>query len=218
MRCVDKGIAVHDAIAEEFRLREAGDHAENALLLTKGEVRLKTHEVVGGAVPVLGAQLDRGPGPAAGPGVGKADGLHGTETDRVDALACDLLCRLTCLEQVAGLEILENDALRTRELMDERLVLFAVHRRVEIVAARFGILVARLRKQDVHIERRGVDDGRCGIEKGERLSPDELEHAIGKGGRAERSRCDDDATLRYLRDLSADDLDVASGGDLSVHE
>ena len=209
---------MHDAIAEEFRLREAGDHAENALLLAKGEVRLKTHEVVGGAVPVLGAQLDRGPGPVAGPGVGKADGLHGTETDRVDALACDLLCRLTCLEQVAGLEILENDALRTRELMDERLVLFAVHRRVEIVAARFGILVARLRKQDVHIERRGVDDGRCGIEKGERLSPDELEHAIGKGGRAERSRCDDDATLRYLRDLSADDLDVASDSDLSVHE
>ena len=35
---IDKRVAVHDAVAEELGVLEAGDHAEDAALL--GEVRL----------------------------------------------------------------------------------------------------------------------------------------------------------------------------------
>ena len=61
MRGVDKGIAVHDAITEELGILQTGHHVEDTLLLAKGQVGLEAHQVIGGLLLVLGAQLNRRP-------------------------------------------------------------------------------------------------------------------------------------------------------------
>ena len=58
---IHEGVAVHHAIAEELRLLEPGNQAEDTPLLGPGEVGLKTDEVVRGALAVLRAQLNRCP-------------------------------------------------------------------------------------------------------------------------------------------------------------
>ena len=64
VRRVDKGIAVHDTVAEELGVLQARHHMEDALLLAKGQVGLEAHQVIGGLLLVLGAQLNRRPGAA----------------------------------------------------------------------------------------------------------------------------------------------------------
>ena len=45
---VQIGVAVHDAVAEEFRVLQTGDHGEHPLLLRPGQVGLEAHDVVDG--------------------------------------------------------------------------------------------------------------------------------------------------------------------------
>lgn len=59
MRGVDKGIAVHDTVAEELSVLQARHHMEDALLLAKGQVGLEAHQIIGGLLLVLGTQLNR---------------------------------------------------------------------------------------------------------------------------------------------------------------
>jgi hypothetical protein len=67
---VDVGVAVDLAVAEELRVLEAGDKAEDAGLLAELEVVLEADEVVGVGAEVLLTELDDGVGPLAGLGVG----------------------------------------------------------------------------------------------------------------------------------------------------
>ena len=86
-RCVDIGIAMDLAVAEEGGVLEAGDHAQNAGLLAEFEVVLEADEVVGVGTEVLGAELDGGIRPSSGFWVREAGGLHGAETESVAAAA-----------------------------------------------------------------------------------------------------------------------------------
>ena len=173
MRGVDKGIAVHDTVAEELSVLQARHHMEDALLLAKGQVGLEAHQVIGGLLLVLGTQLNRRPGATSGTRVGEADGLHGTKADGILAGARDLLGGLAGLEQIATLKVLEHHAVGRGKRLDKGLVLLLVERSVEIVAAPL-LLVARLREQHVHIERGGIDDRRRGIEERKGVATDEL--------------------------------------------
>lgn len=102
MRGVDKGIAVHDTVAEELSVLQARHHMEDALLLAKGQVGLEAHQVIGGLLLVLGTQLNRRPRATSGTRVGEADGLHGAKANGVLAGARNLLGRLAGLEQIAA--------------------------------------------------------------------------------------------------------------------
>ena len=94
------------------------------------------------------------------------------------------------------------DTLRPDERVDESLVFVFGQRRVEIVALP-SLLVARLRKQHIEVERRCIDDGRCSIEKREGASTDKLQHLIGKRLRAKRSRRNHHTALWDMSNLLA---------------
>ena len=98
---VDVGVAVDLAVAQEGGVFEAGDEAEDAVLLAELEVVLEADEVVAVGAEVFLAELDDGVGPAAGFGVGEADGLHGAEAEGVAAAAGGLF------DGEAAFEVLE---------------------------------------------------------------------------------------------------------------
>ncbi len=100
-RRVDERVAVHDPVAGELGVLQAGDHAEDAALLGKRQVRLESHEVVARAVRVLRAQLERSPGAPARMRIGQPDRLERPEARRVATGARNFLDGLACLEQVA---------------------------------------------------------------------------------------------------------------------
>ena len=101
---VDVGVAVDLAVAQEGGVLEAGDEAQDARLLAEFQVVLEADQVVAVGAEVLLAKLDDGVGPAAGPGVGEADRLHGAEAERVAAAAGGLFDGETALEVVEGLD------------------------------------------------------------------------------------------------------------------
>jgi hypothetical protein len=106
---VDVGVAVDLAVAQEGRVLEAGDEAQDAGLFAELEVVLEADEVVAVGAQVLLAQLHDGVGPAAGLGVGEADGLHGAEAEGVAAAAGGLFDGQAAFEVV---EVLRCEALR----------------------------------------------------------------------------------------------------------
>ena len=108
---VDVGVAVDLAVAEEVGVFEAGDEAEDSVLLAELEVVLEADEVVAVGAEVFLAELDYGVGPAAGFGVGEAYGLHGAEAEGVAASAGGLF------DGEAAFEVLEFfEFLSSREL------------------------------------------------------------------------------------------------------
>ena len=98
---VDVGVAVDLAVAEEGGVFEAGDEAEDAVLLAVLEVVLEAYEVVGVGAEVFLAELDYGVGPLPCFGVGEAGGLHGAEAEGVAASAGGLF------DGEAAFEVLE---------------------------------------------------------------------------------------------------------------
>ena len=76
---MQKGVAVHDPVTEEFRLLKTRNHGEDPFLLAPFEACLKAHQVEHGLFTVFGPQLDGGKGPAAGPGINEAHRLHRAE-------------------------------------------------------------------------------------------------------------------------------------------
>ena len=73
------------------------------------------------------------------------------------------------MEQVLSLKIFKHDSLRRKERLDKRLVLLAIQRCVEVVS-RPLLPVARLGKQNVHIQRRRIDNGGGGVEERQRIA------------------------------------------------
>ena len=86
------------SIAEETRLLEPGNEAENASLVAKPQVILKTDEVVAVGAQVFFAELHDGPRRFAGARVAKAHGLHGAEAERIASAAGEDFNRQATLE------------------------------------------------------------------------------------------------------------------------
>ena len=172
--CVDVGVAVDLAVAQEGRVLEAGDEAEDAVLFAELEVVLEADEVVGVGAEVFLAELDDGVGPAAGLGVGEADGLHGAEAEGVAAAAGGLFDGQAAFEVLellgrAGsgkfLPVLGFDGLGGGEGVEEALVLFFGEGAVDVVG---GALVLARGEVDLgHVDGGGVDDGGDGVVEGE---------------------------------------------------
>ena len=210
-RCIDEGVAVHDAIPEELALLKTWDHAEHTALLRPGEVCLEAHKVVGRALPVLSAQLHHRPRPAPRARVDDADRLEGTETKGVVAGARNLLSRLTGLEKLAPLEITQDGPLGAHKLVDESVVFLFVHGTVEIVVA-IPLVITGHGEDLLAVKRRGIDDGRGGIEERQLLASHKALDRLGKGTRAQRSRRHDDrAALGKLDHFLSDEFDERLG-------
>ena len=124
----------------------------------------------------------------AGIRVGQADGLHGTEAERVPPALGHHLDGEAALE-IGGVAfpVLEFGLFRREQRVDEGLVLRLVHRAVDVVGAgsgRAGLVVAALEPGDVEIDGFAIDDGRDRIEEGERILAGQ-----GADGFRQRRRC-----------------------------
>src|SRR5579864_9604361 len=100
------------SIAEETGLLEPGNEAENASLVTKPQVILKTDQIVGIGAQVFLPQLHDGMGWLAGARITQAHRLHWSKAQRVAAAARDLLDRKAGFEVVQLFPVPLLDRLR----------------------------------------------------------------------------------------------------------
>ncbi len=207
---MDVGVAVDLAVAEEVRVLEAGDHAQDAGLLAELEVVLEADEVVGVGAEVFLAELDGGVGPAAGLGVGEAGGLHGAEAQGVAAAAGGLFDGKAAFEVLqfgaaggwqvlraveavgrGASQLLRRERLRRvrRRASMKAFVLVLGEGAVDVVG---GALVPAGGEVDlVHVDGGGVDDGRDGVVEGEVVGAGEALELGGEGGDGERAGGED---------------------------
>ena len=114
---------------------EARNHAEQPLLLSVLEVVLEAHDVVGSGPRVLLAKLHDGVGGFPCLGIPQADRLHRTESERVGAPSGKLLNRQAALEVVGVVELVGLVLPGREQGRHEPVVLFSVHRTVDVVVA-----------------------------------------------------------------------------------
>ena len=74
---------MHDAVADEFRMLEPGDHRKDAPLLREAQVGLEADQVVEGTVGVVAPELHNGVVVFPRAGIAQSDGLHRPETHGV---------------------------------------------------------------------------------------------------------------------------------------
>ena len=167
---VQKGVAVHHAVAGEFSVRKARYHGKDPLLLAELEVGLKAHDVVQRARLVLPPQLDVGPGAVAGGGVHKALRAQRPEAHGVRAAACHHLDGHAALvDGEVAVELVELGPLGGHQSGVEGLVLFFIEGAVEVV--RLAPAVAAGGEDAAHVQALGGDDGGRRVVEGELVAP-----------------------------------------------
>jgi len=185
------------AEACELSLLQTRDHAEDAFLLGVLELGLKADDVEKRAERIVLAKLDHRVGTLAGAGVDEADRLHRTEAQRVAAARGHHLDGKTTLEiRRRGFPFLELRLLAGQKGVDERLVLVAVERTVDVisaVAARSRLVPAGLKPGTIEVDRVPVHDRSDGIEERQRVLAGQPADRIGESGGGERTGGDDDA-------------------------
>ena len=197
---------MHDAISQELRGLEPGNHPEHPALFPPGEVGLEPNEVVGPAMGVLGPELDHGPRAPTGSGIVEPDGLHGAKAQRVAPGSRDLLHRLAGTEEVPLLEVSGVDPLGSEQLVDEGVVLLTRQGAVEIVAAPLRS-VSRLREDDAAVYALGVNDWRGRIVEAQALGPEAPREIVEELIRTQGAGCYDAGTVGHSVDALSNELD-----------
>ena len=187
-RGLDERVAMHDAITRELGVLQTGDHAEDAFLLAKCEIRLEAHQIVGRALGVFGTKLHRRPRATTRCRIGKPHGLASTESGCVGALAGDFLNRLARLEQVFRFEVALNNAIGGNKLRNEGVIALFVERRVQVIAGSI-LLVARLAEQHIHVKGIGHDHGRRCVKECEIVRAGFVNKPLSKRIARKRARC-----------------------------
>ncbi len=108
---MDEGVAVDGAQAGELGRLQSRDEPEDPFLLPILQLSLEAHQVVEGAFPVFGPELNHRKGLAAGAGVRQAHGLHGAEQKRLKAPGRHDFYRETALEVAGILKRLQGNLL-----------------------------------------------------------------------------------------------------------
>ena len=166
---VEVGVAVHAAVAQELGGPESGDGPEHPLLLARAQPRLEADQVPHLPGPVLPAQLHDGVRQAPGARIGQARrassarsaarrGRAGPSPRPAGSprrRACDRI-RATA-----------RTGPRATRASTNASYCASVQRRVQVVVAA-ALAVAGGPEQDIVVERIVRDDGRDGVEEGER--------------------------------------------------
>src|SRR5712691_9709802 len=116
-------------------------------------------------------------------------------------------------------EIVERINLRGEQRGDERLVLVAIHWRVEVIAPR-SLVVARLPVELREVEGVGGEDRRDGVVKIQTVAPEELIDRLEERMRRERPRGDDHEIVAVRIDrcyLVTIDCDISATLDRPSH-
>ncbi len=206
------------AVAQELRPLEPGNEPQHALLLGDLQARLEAHEVPHLARPVLLPQLHHRVRLPPRARVDQADGLHGTEAQRVAPPLRQLLDREAAFEVLGGraIELVVGAVLLgTVERGHERVVLRRRERRVPVVVAA-AFSVARRAEQPVVVERVVRDDGGNRVEERERGRVEPAGDRPGERLRRERPR-GDDARRRQRSRLVPRERDLGVCGHAPLH-
>ena len=131
--CVEEGVAVHDAVADELRIPQRRDHGKDALLLAKRQVRLEADNVIQRAPGVVAPELHDGIVVAPGARVAQADRLERAVAQRVLPAAGHDLDRHAALKDVPVLEAVNLRLLGVDQLLPEGQILLPVHGAVDVV-------------------------------------------------------------------------------------
>ena len=81
-RGIQKGIAVHDAVADKFRMLKARNHGKDPLLPREKQVCLETNDVIEAAGGVF-LPLNHRPGTVSGPRIPEAHRFERAKADGV---------------------------------------------------------------------------------------------------------------------------------------
>src|SRR5689334_14699616 len=125
---------MNGAVAKKLGVLETGDHSKYALLLGIAKPRLEADEIPHSAVFVLAPELDDGMRLTPGAWIAEADRLHRAEAQRVAPATRHLLDGHAPLEVRDRVELVCARLIGYHQRVEERLVLFARHRAVEICA------------------------------------------------------------------------------------
>ena len=213
-RAVQEGVAVDAAEPGEARLLQPRNRPEDFGLGAVLQLGLEADHVEQGAERIVLAQLDDGMGAAAGARVGQADRFHRAEAQGLPAARRHDLDRQAAFEiGRVLLPVLEFRLVAGEQGVDEAFVLRLVQRAVDVgpgVAAGARLVVARLAPGDAFVDRVGMDDGRDGVEEGERVLAGQVEDGLRQRRRSQRPGRDDHRVPfggRQAFDLSAPDFD-----------
>ena len=183
-RRVHVGVAVDHPVAHELGLLEAGNHAQDSLLLAPLELGLEADDREVAGRQVVLAELHDRVGAAARARIHESHRLHGAEAQGIQAAAGDDLDGQAALEEALVLELVDARALRRRERLVESPVLRLGHRAVDVVVA--APAIARGPEPLAEVDRVRLHHRAHRIEEVEVGLPDEGGHVLGERVRGER--------------------------------
>ena len=208
---------MHDAVPQEFRVVQGGDHGEHPPLLREFQMGLEAHQVIDAALGIVPTKLHHGVGPPARPGIVQSPGFQGTVQQRVMAPTSHDLHRHTALEHHAVLKAVDLRLLGMGQLLPEGVVLLLIHWAVYIIIRSF--IVPGAHPGVVHVHAFG------GHQRCRRVKEMEIAVLAQQGLQLFRQRVggqraggDDDLPLRDLRHLAGDHGDVGMAADLLRHQ
>ena len=146
---IDVGIPMDLPVAQELRLLQARNHAQNPLLLAEFQVVLKAHQIPAIRAQVLLAQLHHRLRPSPGARIGQTHRLHRTEPQRIRPAPRDLLDGQACLEIRYVVGDMRGDRLCFLKRIEKALVLLLIERAIQIIVGAIERLaVTRGAKRD----------------------------------------------------------------------
>ena len=204
---------MHDAVADELGVLEAGDHGEDTLLLAELQVGLETDQVEDGLLSVVLAQLNDSVGLLAGVGIGQTNGLQGAVAQGVKTAAGHDFHGHAAFEDIVVLETMDLGSLGGHQFLVEGIILLFIHGAVDVVGV--AAVIAGLPPGLGHVDGLHGDQGCCGVKEMQVIGLTEiLANGVGQGIGSQRTGSHDDRTLGDLGDFLLDDGDVGMISDL----
>ena len=186
---------MHDAVADELRVFQGGDHGEHPLLLGPLQVGLEAHQVVDSAVGIVPAQLYHGKGLPARLWIPQAPGFQGPVAQGLLPPAGHDLHRHTALKDMLVLKAVDLRLLGGAQLGPEGQVLLLGHGAVDIVGG--ALVVPGGKEGAVHIHALKGDQGGGGVKEVEVMAlREELPDGLRQRGGGQRPGGHDHMPLR----------------------
>ncbi|CAN3960230.1 Phosphate-binding protein, partial [Dysosmobacter welbionis] len=213
---VQKGIPVHDAVAQKLCVVEGGDHGEHPPLLREFQVGLEAHQVVHRAVGVVSPQLHHGVGLLSRAGILQPPGLQGAVAEGIVAPAGHDLHGHTALKYHLVLKAVDRGLLGRGQLLPEGVVLLLGHGAVDIV--RRSPVIPGAEPGLVHVHALGGDQGgRRVVEVEGGVRPQQGLEPLRQGVGGQGAGGDDHLPLRDLGHLAGHHGDMGVAADLLRH-
>ena len=130
---LQEGVAVHHAVPGIGGILQAGNHAEDTLLLREFQSGLEAYNIEQGSLLVILPQLDNRKGFFSCPGIFQPNRLHGTKGKHHPTTACHGFNRHAAFEHLGFLEAVHFGSFCRQQSIHKGIVFFFRHGAVEII-------------------------------------------------------------------------------------